>query len=173
MWPGCQQENLEQVIKMEYLWIKFSSEGRVEEEVGQKRNKANRPAGCLNDTVWRNRYLKRKAKTRIYKIIIRLIMSKTTEIRADTSKTQRLFIGQSWNENLAKHNHKAPRDRTGIEEIRMRSLSGRKVIGRSRKKWSENFNQGWTEDRIGTNRLLNWYKKEDEILKKKMLFYQN
>jgi hypothetical protein len=37
--------------------IKISGDGKIEEEIKHQTNKANRAAGCLNDTIWKNKYI--------------------------------------------------------------------------------------------------------------------
>jgi len=48
-------------------------------------------AGYLNDTIWGNKHLQKETKARIYKAIIRLIMTYTTENRLDTKKIRNLL----------------------------------------------------------------------------------
>jgi len=55
--------------------------GNIKKEV----NKANRLAGCRNDTIWR-KYLQKETKVRIYKAIVRPIMTYIAETRPDTEK---------------------------------------------------------------------------------------
>jgi hypothetical protein len=37
--------------------IKISGDGKIEEEIKHQMNKANRAAGCLNDTIWKNKHI--------------------------------------------------------------------------------------------------------------------
>ncbi|XP_045479646.1 uncharacterized protein LOC123684404 [Harmonia axyridis] len=53
--------------------------------------RANKIAGCLNDTIWRNKHLNIKTKAKIYKSIIRPNMNYTAETRPDTSKRRRML----------------------------------------------------------------------------------
>jgi hypothetical protein len=40
----------------------------------------------LNDLVWRNKYMRKETKSRIYKATVRPIMTYALEARAETSK---------------------------------------------------------------------------------------
>ena len=46
---------IQQVMKFKYLGISISEFGDVKTEVRNQTQKATRIAGCLNDTIWRNR----------------------------------------------------------------------------------------------------------------------
>ena len=65
--------------------------GDVEAEVREQTLKATRIAGCLNYTIWRNRNVGTETKSRIYKAVIRPIMTFTAKTRPDTSKTTQLL----------------------------------------------------------------------------------
>lgn len=82
---------IQQVMKFNYLGIELSGYGDIELEVRQQTNKALRVAGCLNDTIWKNKYLNSGTKARIYKSVIRPIMTYTAETRPDTEKTKRIL----------------------------------------------------------------------------------
>lgn len=82
---------IEQVMTFRYLGVNVSGYGDIENEVRQQVNKANRVAGCLNDTIWRNKHIGVETKTRIYKATIRPIMTYAGETRPETSKTRRLM----------------------------------------------------------------------------------
>ena len=51
--------------------------------------KARRISGCTNNLIWNNKYLTQKAKTRVYKSTVRLVMSYATDTKTDTATTQR------------------------------------------------------------------------------------
>ena len=53
--------------------------------------KASRISGCLNETICSNKYLRNEAKVRIYKSVIRPILTYAAETRTDTSKTMQLL----------------------------------------------------------------------------------
>lgn len=82
---------IQQEMKFKYLGIELSGYGDIELEVRQQTNKALKVAGCLNDTIWKNKYLHTETKARIYKSVIRPIMTYTAETRPDTAKTKRIL----------------------------------------------------------------------------------
>ena len=53
--------------------------------------KASRISGCLNETIWSNKYLRTETKVRIYKSIVRPTLTYAAETRTDTAKTRRLL----------------------------------------------------------------------------------
>ncbi|XP_030766597.1 uncharacterized protein LOC115890494, partial [Sitophilus oryzae] len=75
---------IQQEMKFKYLGIELSGYGDIEIEVRQQTTKAMRVAGCLNDTIWKNKYVGVEIKSRIYKAIIRPIMTYTAETRPYT-----------------------------------------------------------------------------------------
>ncbi|XP_015181515.1 PREDICTED: uncharacterized protein LOC107069067 [Polistes dominula] len=82
---------IQQVMRFRYLGIEISGYGDIEEEVREQTTKAARVAGCLSDTIWRNKNIKIETKARIYKITIRPIMTYCAETRSDSAKTKRLL----------------------------------------------------------------------------------
>lgn len=50
-------------MEVDYLGIKLSSHGRVENEVRELMNKSYRAGGRLNDTVWRMKRIKSETYT--------------------------------------------------------------------------------------------------------------
>ncbi|XP_044767088.1 uncharacterized protein LOC123322993 [Coccinella septempunctata] len=82
---------IQQEMRFRYLGIELSGYGDVEEEVRQQTTKAARVAGCLNDTIWRNKHMRTDTKIRIYKTTIGSIMTYCAETRADTARTKRLL----------------------------------------------------------------------------------
>lgn len=48
-------------------------------------------AGCLNNIIWKNKYIKTKVKSRIYKSAIKPLMTYTAETKPDTVQTKRLL----------------------------------------------------------------------------------
>jgi hypothetical protein len=75
----------------EFLGIRPSSCGNIENEAKKQVTKANKVACCLNDTIWRNKYIRKQAKFRICKAVVRPNMTYRTETRPDTARTQRLL----------------------------------------------------------------------------------
>jgi hypothetical protein len=88
-----EQNITELTMGMKYLGIRLSSYGNIEDEVKGHVTKANRVAGCLNNTIWRNKYSRKETKTTLYKTVpvVRPIMIYTAETRPDTARTQRLL----------------------------------------------------------------------------------
>ncbi|XP_057657794.1 uncharacterized protein LOC130894813 [Diorhabda carinulata] len=84
--------SIEQIMETNYLGITLSRCGDVESEVKKKQvQKANRAVGCLNNAIWRNKHIRTETKTRIYKVVMRSIMTDKAEMRPDTSKIQRML----------------------------------------------------------------------------------
>ena len=80
---------IEQVLKIKYLGIDITSQGLVEDEVKGQINKDNRISGCLNDTVWNNKYISRETKFIIYKTVVRPILAYAAEARPDTTYSKK------------------------------------------------------------------------------------
>ena len=72
---------IQQLIKFKYLGISISGFGDVKTEVSEQTQKATRVAGCMNDTIWRNRHIGTENKSRKYKAVIRPIMTYNAETR--------------------------------------------------------------------------------------------
>ncbi|XP_011878666.1 PREDICTED: uncharacterized protein LOC105567969 [Vollenhovia emeryi] len=53
-------------------------------------NKAARIPGCLRETIWRNKCMRKEAKVGIYKTCVRPIMTYAAETRAETEKTKNM-----------------------------------------------------------------------------------
>lgn len=58
-------------MKIDYFRIEHNSYGNIEESVRKQVKKANKVAGCLNNTIWLNMYLKTEVKAIKYKAITR------------------------------------------------------------------------------------------------------
>lgn len=82
---------IEQVMSFTYLGIQITSHQDLETEVKTQSIKALRISGCLNNAVWSNKFLKTEAKVRIYKTMIRPILTYAAETRPDTSKTRQML----------------------------------------------------------------------------------
>ncbi|XP_015177010.1 PREDICTED: uncharacterized protein LOC107066683 [Polistes dominula] len=84
---------IQQVVRFRYLGIEISGYGDIEEEeeVREQTTKAIRVAGCLNDTISRNKNIRTETKARIYKTTIRPIMTYCAETRPDSAKIKRLL----------------------------------------------------------------------------------
>ena len=82
---------LEQVAKFNYLGVEISSNGNLREVVKTQVTKGARISGCLNNLIWRNRYMSAESKVRIYKTSVRPVLTYAAETRADTITTQQLL----------------------------------------------------------------------------------
>ncbi|CAG9841110.1 unnamed protein product [Diabrotica balteata] len=82
---------IEQVMECKYLGITLSSYGKLETELEDQVNRANRDTGCLNKRIWRNKNIGKETKGRIYKTVIRPIMTYAAETRPDTERTKRML----------------------------------------------------------------------------------
>ena len=78
---------IEQVTSFNYLGVQITSSKDLTTEVKHQANKASRISGCLNETIWSNKYLRNEAKVRIYKSIVRPVLTYAAETRTDTAKT--------------------------------------------------------------------------------------
>jgi len=68
--------------------VEVTSDGALQSEVKHQTYKAARLSGCLNDTIWWNKYLRQESKVRIYKSVIWPVLTHATETCTDTSKTK-------------------------------------------------------------------------------------
>lgn len=73
-------------MEIQYLGVTITSDGRSIKEAKEQSIKANRIAGCLNHSIWQNQYLRKDTKVRIYKAVIRPVLSYAAETRADSKK---------------------------------------------------------------------------------------
>jgi hypothetical protein len=74
-------------------------------------------SGCLNDTIWRNKYLRQETKVRIYKSVIRPDLTYAAGTCADTSKTKHILETTEMNTS-GKRVGKARLDRVRNQDIR-------------------------------------------------------
>lgn len=82
---------IEQVMEFKYLGALLTSAKDLGTEVRDQALKAARVAGCLNEMVWRNKYMARESKVRVYKTIVRPVLTFATETRAETKRTKQQF----------------------------------------------------------------------------------
>ena len=82
---------VEQVTSLNYLGVQITSSKDLTTEVRHQAIKASRISGCLNETIWSNKYLRTEAKVRIYKSIVRPTLTYAAETRTDTAKTRQLL----------------------------------------------------------------------------------
>ena len=78
---------IERVMSFTYLGIEITTHQDLGAEVKLQTIKASRISGCLNSTIWSKKFLRTEAKVRIYKTMVRPILTYAAETRADTSKT--------------------------------------------------------------------------------------
>jgi hypothetical protein len=74
-----------------FLVLDISSDRNTYLEVYHQTNNAARVSGFLRDVTWRNRYMPVESKIKIYKAVVRPIMTYGAESRADTTKTKQLL----------------------------------------------------------------------------------
>ena len=60
-------------------------------EVKHQAAKPLRISGCLNDTIWNNKHLRKEVKVRIYKSVVRPILTYAAETRPETAKTTQIL----------------------------------------------------------------------------------
>lgn len=108
---------IEQVMRIKYLGAEITSQGNTLNEVQEQITKANRISGCLNGTIWYNQFLQKETKVRIYKSVVRPIMTYTAETRPETAKTKKLLEVTEM-KTLRKIINKTRRDRVRNEEVR-------------------------------------------------------
>ena len=72
--------------EIEYLGVKITSYGDTYEECEDLITKTNRVAGCLNNLIWYNKNIRIETKSRIYKTVVRPMLTYSSETAAITSK---------------------------------------------------------------------------------------
>lgn len=115
---AIENKPIEQVMQLKYLGTTITSSGMSLQEVKDQVTKANRIAGCLNHAIWYNKYLRQESKLRIYKSVVRPILSYSAETRSDSVKT-RQQLETSEMRVLRKIANKTLRDRERNEHIRL------------------------------------------------------
>ncbi|XP_045477884.1 uncharacterized protein LOC123683031 [Harmonia axyridis] len=111
--------------------------------------KASRISGCLQDIVWRNKYLNINSKVRIYKTAIRPIITYAAETRPDTARTTQMMSTTEM--RIIRRIHgKTLLDRVRNEELRERSgiQDVGKFVRQRRKYWNKHI------ERMSDNRLV-------------------
>ena len=71
--------------------VEISAKRDLKQEVKNQATKAVRISGCLYKLVWNNIYMSAGAKTRIYNITVRLLLTYAAETRAETTPTQQIL----------------------------------------------------------------------------------
>ena len=82
---------IEQVLSINYLGVQFTSFKDLNTEVRQQAIKASEISGSLNETIWSNRHLRNETKVRVYKSVIRPILTYAAETRSDTAKSAQIL----------------------------------------------------------------------------------
>lgn len=78
-------------MTFKYLEIEISTSQDRIHEVTEQTNKASRISGCLRKLIWKNNYMSRETKVRIYKTCVKPIVTYATETRDDTRKTKSML----------------------------------------------------------------------------------
>ncbi|XP_057654786.1 uncharacterized protein LOC130893037 [Diorhabda carinulata] len=82
---------IHQVMEFKCLGIEISGFEHIENEVREQTTKALRIAACLNETIWQNKHIGIQAKSRLYKVTVKPIMTYTAETHPETAKTKRMM----------------------------------------------------------------------------------
>lgn len=140
---------IQQEMKFMYLGIELSANASIDKEVKRQITKANKVAGSLNDTIWRNKHLQQQTKARIYKATVRPIMTYMAETRPTTTNTCRLLETAEM-KTLRKIAGKTLMDRERSENIR--SACNVDNIN----KWIHGRKQDWNDhiSRMTDNRIV-------------------
>ena len=77
---------VEQVMEFNYLDINITNSGSLIKEMKTQAQKAARVAGCLNYLVWRNKYMRKETKSKMYMATVRPIMTYVLVTRAERKK---------------------------------------------------------------------------------------
>lgn len=85
-----EDDPIEQVKLFRYLCIDISSTYDPVKDQRNHINEASALLGCLRDIIWSNPYMPKDSKIRIYKTIIKTIMTYGIEVRVDTHKMRTL-----------------------------------------------------------------------------------
>ena len=124
--------------------------GRNSEELYPftKAIKASIISVCLNGTIWSNKYLRNEAKVRIYKSVVRPILTNAAETRTDTAKTMQILEVTEM-KTLRRIINKTRRDRMRNESIRetcgIQNITS--WVQRRRTEWSMHISRV-AEDRL-------------------------
>ncbi|XP_044749778.1 uncharacterized protein LOC123310376 [Coccinella septempunctata] len=142
-----------QVMNVSYLGVETSSNRCVANEVDSQVKKAARISGCLQDVIWRNKYMSTESKTRIYKTCIRPILTYAAETRAETSETKR---------KMRTTEMRILRTIRGITlRDRIRNTDTLRELGiRDVFRWVRTRRRYWRDhvDRMGPDRIAKWAK---------------
>ncbi|XP_045479803.1 uncharacterized protein LOC123684554 [Harmonia axyridis] len=165
---------IEQVMNIKYLGVEITSDGNNNKEARQQVMKGARISGYLRDVTWKNKYLRTESKVKIYKTMVRPVLTYAAETRAGTSRIKQLLltaemstlrniVGKTRRDrirnsaireecgvvDIGKFVRKRRREwndhvgRAGYERLikiaRDRKPTGRRDVGRPRKRWLESW----------------------------------
>ncbi|XP_045477896.1 uncharacterized protein LOC123683044 [Harmonia axyridis] len=146
---------IRQTLHCKYLGVEISSHMNVYQEVRAQANKASRISGCLRDMIWRNEHMTAESKVRIYKTVVRPILTYAAETRAETATTKSLLRSTEM------------RILRTIEGVTLRDQIRSSVIRDELKvqdvvRFVRSRRRNWRDhvDRMGTDRLAKWAKNE-------------
>ncbi|KAI4486876.1 hypothetical protein M0802_012256 [Mischocyttarus mexicanus] len=71
-----------------YLGVEITSNRDLYRETANQVKKAAVVSGALKNIIWRNKYLRKETKTRIYKTCVRPVLTYAIETRTDTKRTK-------------------------------------------------------------------------------------
>lgn len=139
---------VEQVMAVEYLGVRITSNQDRNRETREQTSKAARISGALRDIIWNNRHMRMETKIRIYKSVIRPIMTYGIETRADNQVTKNALRTAEM-KILRNALGFTLRDRKRNEEIR--NICGVQDIVR----WGRNRRRLWNShvDRMNEERI--------------------
>ncbi|KAI4487676.1 hypothetical protein M0802_011938 [Mischocyttarus mexicanus] len=83
---------IEQTTTFNYLGVEITSHRDLYRETTNQVRKAAVVSEDLKNITWRNKYLRKETKTRIYKICVSPILTYAIETRADTKRTAEMSI---------------------------------------------------------------------------------
>ncbi|KAI4486385.1 hypothetical protein M0802_012295 [Mischocyttarus mexicanus] len=79
---------IEQTMTLYYLRVDVTSHHDLYKETTNQVRKAAVVSGALKNIIWRNKYLRKEAKTRIYETCVRPVLTNAIETRVDTKTTK-------------------------------------------------------------------------------------
>lgn len=82
---------IQQTKQCTYLGVEITNHKNLQEEARTQANKASRISGYLRDLVWKNKYMSTQSKVRIYKTVVRPVLTYATETRAETTRTKSIM----------------------------------------------------------------------------------
>ena len=70
---------VEKVMEFNNLGVNITISGNLVRGIKIQAQEAARVAGCLNDLIWRNKYMRKETKSKIYMATMRRIMTYALE----------------------------------------------------------------------------------------------